>query len=135
MLQRVEGDGLHRKDTSRPVYLRFVLSVLCSALALAAVGCVCALFYPVIKELRALRVKADDGTEQRMLGFWSILLLSLAAACLCSTSSWLLTHLNSSPSRTTSMGPFQNSDSVWLDYGVAVLNGFMAMITVSWSLT
>uniref|UniRef100_A0A3P9BJ90 Uncharacterized protein n=1 Tax=Maylandia zebra TaxID=106582 RepID=A0A3P9BJ90_9CICH len=36
----------------------------------------CALIYPILKELRAERVTGEDGTEEKMLGFWSLLVLS-----------------------------------------------------------
>ncbi|GLD64752.1 ADP-ribosylation factor-like protein 6-interacting protein 6 [Lates japonicus] len=44
-----------------------VLSVLGSAVAAAAVGCFCAFVYPILKELRAGRVRGEDGTEERIL--------------------------------------------------------------------
>lgn len=124
-----------RAESSRPGVVGLVLSVLSSALVLAAVGCVCALIYPVLKELRELTVKGEDGTEQRMLGFWSILALSLVVACLCSAFSFCLTHLDSTYSKTHPQGPPPDSDRALLDYGMAVLNGVMAMFTVIWSLS
>uniref|UniRef100_A0A8C6WSV0 ADP-ribosylation factor-like protein 6-interacting protein 6 n=1 Tax=Neogobius melanostomus TaxID=47308 RepID=A0A8C6WSV0_9GOBI len=127
--------GLTRTESSRPGVLGLGLSALCSAVVLAAVGCVCALIYPVLKELRELRVRGQDGTEQRMLGFWSILALSLVVTCLCSTCSLFLTHLDSAHSMTRPQGLPQNSNGARLDYGMAVLNGVMAMFTVIWSLT
>ncbi|XP_032361838.1 ADP-ribosylation factor-like protein 6-interacting protein 6 isoform X2 [Etheostoma spectabile] len=72
-----------------------VLSVLCSAAAVVAVGCVCALIYPILKELRAERVRGEDGTEERMMGFWSILVLSVLLGCISCVFSWTLTYLNS----------------------------------------
>lgn len=122
-------------ESSRPGVVGLVLSVLSSVVVLAAVGCVCALIYPVLKELKDVRVKAEDGTEQRMLGFWSILALALVVAFLCSASSLCLIHLDSVHFRTRTPGPPHNSTSARLDYGMAVLNGVMAMFTVIWSLT
>ncbi|XP_074520899.1 ADP-ribosylation factor-like protein 6-interacting protein 6 [Halichoeres trimaculatus] len=72
-----------------------VLSVFGSAAAVAAVGCFCALVYPILKELRAERVRGEDGTEQRMLGFWSISVLSVLAGCICCIFSWTLTYMDS----------------------------------------
>ncbi|KAJ0062420.1 hypothetical protein NL108_011028 [Boleophthalmus pectinirostris] len=130
------GQGLTRRESSRPGLVGLVLSVLSSTVVLAVVGCVCALLYPVLKELRQLRGKREDGTEQKMLGFWSILVISLVVAGVCAASSWILTHLDSSHnSRTRPHGSPQDSDGVGLDYGMAALNGVMAMVTVIWSLS
>ncbi|XP_034533653.1 ADP-ribosylation factor-like protein 6-interacting protein 6 isoform X2 [Notolabrus celidotus] len=108
------------------------LSVLGSAVSVSAVGCLCALIYPILKELRAERVRGDDGTEQRML-----------AGCACCVFSWSLTYLNShQPSRESPTHLLKPADirdisapGFHMSYGVAVLNGIMAMLTVIWSLT
>uniref|UniRef100_A0A3P9ASI3 Uncharacterized protein n=1 Tax=Maylandia zebra TaxID=106582 RepID=A0A3P9ASI3_9CICH len=43
----------------------------------------CALIYPILKELRAERVTGEDGTEEKILGFWSLLVLSVLVGCIC----------------------------------------------------
>uniref|UniRef100_A0A3P8NWD8 Uncharacterized protein n=1 Tax=Astatotilapia calliptera TaxID=8154 RepID=A0A3P8NWD8_ASTCA len=53
----------------------------------------CALLHPILKELRAERVTGEDGTEEKMLGFWSLLVLSVG--CICCVFSWMLTYLDS----------------------------------------
>ncbi|XP_008278000.1 ADP-ribosylation factor-like protein 6-interacting protein 6 [Stegastes partitus] len=119
-----------------------VLSVLASAVTVAAVGCFCALVYPIVKELRAERVRGEDGTEQRMLGFWSILVLSVLVGCICCVLSWTFTYLNSYqpgmvfPTLLT-LAHFRDGSGhdFHMSYGVAVLNGIMAMLTVIWSLS
>uniref|UniRef100_A0A3P9DHV6 Uncharacterized protein n=1 Tax=Maylandia zebra TaxID=106582 RepID=A0A3P9DHV6_9CICH len=55
----------------------------------------CALIYPILKELRAERVTGEDGTEEKMLGFWSLLVLSVLVGCICCVFSWMLTYLDS----------------------------------------
>ncbi|XP_033472072.1 ADP-ribosylation factor-like protein 6-interacting protein 6 [Epinephelus lanceolatus] len=119
-----------------------VLSVLGSAVAVAAVGCVCALIYPILKELRAERVTGEDGAEHRMLGFWSILVLSLIAGCICCAFSWTLTYLDSyqpglASGTLLTLAHLRgvSSHRLHIGYGVAVLNGVMGMLTVIWSLT
>ncbi|GAA6216198.1 ADP-ribosylation factor-like protein 6-interacting protein 6 [Lates japonicus] len=115
-----------------------VLSVLGSAVAAAAVGCFCAFVYPILKELRAGRVRGEDGTEERILGFWSILVLSVLVGCICCISSWTLTYLDSyQPGMVfpTPLALAQFSRGFHMTYGVVVLNGIMAMLTVIWSLT
>lgn len=134
-IQRAEVVRVSRSETPTPGLFGLVLSVLCSAVVLTAVGCVCALIYPVLKELRESRVKGEDGSDQRMLGFWSILFLALVIACVCFTSSLFLIHLDSAHFRTRPPGSAQVSVREQLDYMMAVLNGVMAMFTVIWSLT
>ncbi|KAG7502238.1 ADP-ribosylation factor 6-interacting 6 [Solea senegalensis] len=113
------------------------LSVLSSAVFVAAVGCFCALVYPIMKELRAERVRGVDGTEERILGFWSILVLSVLVGSICCVLSWTLTYLDSYQAGSLALSLFRDaSDQGFLmDYGVVVLNGIMAMLTVIWSLT
>uniref|UniRef100_A0A3P9D188 Uncharacterized protein n=1 Tax=Maylandia zebra TaxID=106582 RepID=A0A3P9D188_9CICH len=55
----------------------------------------CALIYPILKELRAERVTGEDGTEEKILGFWSLLVLSVLVGCICCVFSWMLTYLDS----------------------------------------
>ncbi|XP_039870771.1 ADP-ribosylation factor-like protein 6-interacting protein 6 [Simochromis diagramma] len=117
------------------------LSVLGSAGAVAAVGFLCALIYPILKELRAERVTGEDGTEEKMLGFWSLLVLSVLVGCICCVFSWMLTYLDSFqpgmdfPTLRTVAHVRDASDRGFhVGYGVAVLNGIMAMLTIIWSL-
>ncbi|XP_030265793.1 ADP-ribosylation factor-like protein 6-interacting protein 6 [Sparus aurata] len=139
-----EGDGGRPATTTRrgpSHWPAVVLSVLGSAVAVAAVGCFCALVYPILKELRAQRVRGQDGTEERMLGFSSILVLSVIVGCVSCVFSWTLTYLNSNqPGRvvpTLTLAHFRDASGhgFHLGYGVAVLNGIMALLTVIWSLT
>nr|XP_020443639.1 ADP-ribosylation factor-like protein 6-interacting protein 6 [Monopterus albus] len=119
-----------------------ILSVLGSAVVVAAVGFFCALIYPILKELRAEKVRREDGTEQRMLGFWSILVLSVLVGCICCSCSWSLTYFNLYQPGIVFPAPLvlvpfrdTSAHSFHMGYGVAVLNGIMAMLTVIWSLT
>lgn len=118
-----------------------VLSALASVGAVAAAGCVCALLYPILKELRVERVIAHDGTEERILGFWSILVLSVLAGLVCFASSWTLTHLDSYKPGAA-FTPLTHTQSrnvsdhgLYLGYGVAILNGIMGFLAVTWNLT
>ncbi|XP_070850333.1 ADP-ribosylation factor-like protein 6-interacting protein 6 [Chaetodon trifascialis] len=139
-----EGQG---GSTTRPFTTRkgpklwsvVVLSALVSAAAVAAVGCFCALIYPILRELRAARVREQDGAELRMLGFWSILVLSVFAGCICCVFSWTLTYLDSHQPGMglPTLAHFRDASGhgFHMGYGVAVLNGVMAMLTIIWSLT
>lgn len=115
------------------------LSALGSAVTVAAVGCLCAFIYPILTELRAVTVRGEDGSEERILGFWSVLLLSLSAGCICCAFSWTLTYLDSYQPGTLVPTLAHLRDvsghGFLMDYGVVVLNGIMAMLTVIWSLT
>ncbi|XP_062270589.1 ADP-ribosylation factor-like protein 6-interacting protein 6 isoform X3 [Scomber scombrus] len=100
------------------------LSVLASSAAVAAVGGFSALLYPILT------------------GFWSILVLSVLAGCICCIFSWTLTYLDSyQPGMglptllTLSYLRDLSAHGFHMCYGVAVLNGIMAMLTVIWSLT
>ncbi|XP_059184067.1 ADP-ribosylation factor-like protein 6-interacting protein 6 [Centropristis striata] len=126
----------------RTRWLVVLLSALFSAGVVAAVGCVCALIYPILKELRAERVRGEDGTEQRMLGFWSVLVLSVLVGFICCVFSWTLTYLDSERTGVALGAPLTlahfrdiSGHGFHFGYGVAVLNGIMAMLTVVWSLT
>uniref|UniRef100_A0A3P9CEJ9 Uncharacterized protein n=1 Tax=Maylandia zebra TaxID=106582 RepID=A0A3P9CEJ9_9CICH len=55
----------------------------------------CTLLYPILKELQAERVTGEDGTEEKMLGFWSLLVLSVLVGCICCVFSWMFTYLDS----------------------------------------
>ncbi|XP_023282684.1 ADP-ribosylation factor-like protein 6-interacting protein 6 [Seriola lalandi dorsalis] len=138
-----EGAGGRAAARSGPRLWSVVgLSVFGSAVSVALVGCFCALIYPILKELRAVRLIGEDGSEEKILGFWSILVLSLLAGCICCVSSWTLTYLDSyQPGMAfpTLLDLTNFSDAsgcaFHMGYGVVVLNGVMAMLTVIWSLT
>ncbi|XP_056286771.1 ADP-ribosylation factor-like protein 6-interacting protein 6 [Pseudoliparis swirei] len=108
------------------------LSVLSSAGAAAAGGCLGALVYPVLTELKA------DWTEERVLGPWIILVLSVLVGCVCCLFSWTLTHLDSYGPDTgpppTHLRDVSDPGGL-VGSGVAGLNGLLAMLTVIWSLT
>ncbi|XP_061759674.1 ADP-ribosylation factor-like protein 6-interacting protein 6 [Nerophis ophidion] len=117
-----------------------LLSVLVSAAVVAAAGLFCAFLHPILQELQAERVIKEDGTEVRMLGFRSILVLSALAGIMCGFFSWTLAYLNAyKPGMVPLTGSLLYRDTVdqslHFDYGVAFLNGAMATLTVIWSLT
>ncbi|XP_029942247.1 ADP-ribosylation factor-like protein 6-interacting protein 6 [Salarias fasciatus] len=119
-----------------------LLSALASAAVVSAAGVFCAFCYIILKDLRADRVRREDGTEERMLGFWSILVLSVLAGCICCSLSCILTYLDSygpDGASPTSWSPTHCRDvsgqECYVSYGVALLNGIMAMLTVVWSLS
>ncbi|XP_026219376.1 ADP-ribosylation factor-like protein 6-interacting protein 6 [Anabas testudineus] len=137
--------GVGRSSTNRKglkPWSAVVLSVLLSAVAALVVGCFCALTYPIIRELRSQRVRGENGAEEKMLSFWSITVLSVLVGCICSIFSWTLTYFDSYqpgmvfPTQLVT-APFRDGSGsgFHMGYGVAVLNGIMAMLTVIWSLS
>ncbi|XP_061692510.1 ADP-ribosylation factor-like protein 6-interacting protein 6 [Syngnathoides biaculeatus] len=117
-----------------------VLSIVVSAVVVLAFGAFYALLDPILQELQAGRVKGEDGAEVPMLGFWSILVLSVITGLSCCVFSWTLTYLNSykpglvPPTIATLLCSEKPQQDLLLDYGVALLNGCMATFTVIWSL-
>uniref|UniRef100_A0A1A8L7L2 ADP-ribosylation-like factor 6 interacting protein 6 n=1 Tax=Nothobranchius pienaari TaxID=704102 RepID=A0A1A8L7L2_9TELE len=133
--ERSTWDGL------RP-WFGSVVSVLCSALLVTAVGFFCALVYPILKELRSERVGGQNGAGERILGFWSILVLAALVGCICCIFSWTLTYLDLQQPGVKfppppSLEHFRDitDHGFNVSYGVAALNGVMALLTVIWSLS
>ncbi|CAB1413338.1 unnamed protein product [Pleuronectes platessa] len=144
------GGGVGSGAADRPLSHRHgarrwsvvALSVLGSSVCVSAVGCLCAFIYPILKELRAGRVRGEDGTAERILGFWSILVLSVVVGCICCVFSWTLTYLDSYQPGKGFLSPLSLAHSrdepghrFQVGYGAVVLNGIMAMLTVFWILT
>lgn len=119
-----------------------ILSMLCCVLLVLAVAVFCAFLYLVLKDLRAERVLVEDGTEVRLLGFWSVLVLSMLAGFSCCSFSWTLTYFDSYEPGTFPPTPLSPANlrrvtghSFHMGYSVAVLNGIVAALTVVWNLT
>ncbi|XP_038130742.1 ADP-ribosylation factor-like protein 6-interacting protein 6 [Cyprinodon tularosa] len=118
------------------------LSALGSAAAVAAAGSFCGLIYPILRDLRAERLRGENGTEERILGFWSILVISTLVGCVSCISSWILTYLDSFQPGGALPGLLSlpdvrdaSSRGFNLSFGLALLNGIMAALTVIWSLS
>ncbi|CAL8289470.1 unnamed protein product [Lota lota] len=114
-----------------------LLSTVCSAFVVLAAGVICALLYTILKELRGERVRANDGTEVSMLGFWSILVLSAIAGCICCAFSLTLTYLDSYTPGMVFLPHFRPAPrrSFHVGYAVALVNGFMASLAAVWTLS
>ncbi|KAK3575155.1 hypothetical protein QTP86_020941 [Hemibagrus guttatus] len=72
-----------------------ICSMLCCLVVVSFIAILCSLLYVILKDLRAERVTTEDGTEVRLLGFWSMLVLSFLAGVLCCSFSWTLTYFDS----------------------------------------
>uniref|UniRef100_A0A3Q3W2C5 ADP-ribosylation factor-like 6 interacting protein 6 n=1 Tax=Mola mola TaxID=94237 RepID=A0A3Q3W2C5_MOLML len=130
--QRLGGDGAGPR-----LWSAALLSALGSAVAVAAVGCVCALLYPILKG----RPPNWASEVRPKIRFWSVLVLSLLTGCVCCVFSLTLTYLDSEQpgARSQTLTPAQHRDAsvpgFHMRYGVAVLNGIMGLLAAIWSLT
>ncbi|XP_058520468.1 ADP-ribosylation factor-like protein 6-interacting protein 6 [Ochotona princeps] len=118
-----------------------VLSVLCSLLFAAILAFLLAIVYLVVKELHAENLKNEDGVDSGILGFWTLLTISLAAGFSCCSFSWTVTYFDSFepgmfPPTPLSPARFKKltGHSFHMGYSMAILNGIVAALTVAWCL-
>lgn len=118
-----------------------LLSVFCCLILVAGLAFILAFFFVFMKELPSEKTKNENGMETHLLGFWSLLVLSLAAGLSCCSFSWTVTYFDSfepgmfpptplSPARFRRM----TGHSFHMGYSMALLNGIVAALTVVWSL-
>ncbi|XP_018598659.1 ADP-ribosylation factor-like protein 6-interacting protein 6 [Scleropages formosus] len=130
------GSGSRRHWPAR------VLAMLCCIIMLSIVAFFLSLFYVILKDLRTASVTTEDGSEVKLLGFWSLLVLSTVAGISCCSFSWTLTYFDSfepgmfpptplSPARLRKM----TGHSFHMGYSVAILNGIAAALTIFWCLS
>ncbi|XP_072539810.1 ADP-ribosylation factor-like protein 6-interacting protein 6 [Salminus brasiliensis] len=119
-----------------------ICSMLCCIFVFSFIAVLVSFLYIILKDLRAERITTDDGAEVRLLGFWSMLVLSSVAGVLCCSFSWTLTYFDSfepgmfpptplSPAKLRKM----TGHSFHMGYSMAILNGIVAALTVIWYLT
>ncbi|KAL4608976.1 ADP-ribosylation factor-like protein 6-interacting protein 6 [Arapaima gigas] len=136
MAARRMGSGSRRHWPAR------VFAMLCCIIILSVIAFFLSLFYVILKDLRTARVTAEDGSEIKLLGFWSLLVLSTVAGISCCSFSWTLTYFDSfepgmfpptplSPARLRKM----TGHSFHMGYSVAILNGIAAALTIFWCLS
>ncbi|CAB1327599.1 unnamed protein product, partial [Coregonus sp. 'balchen'] len=103
---------------NRRLWTARIFSMLCCVLVVSVVAVFCAFVYLILKELRTERVIGEDGSEVRLLGFWSVLVMSVLAGVCCCSFTWTITYFDSFEPGTFPPTPL-----------VAVLNGIVAAIT------
>ncbi|KAJ8350232.1 hypothetical protein SKAU_G00253620 [Synaphobranchus kaupii] len=119
-----------------------IFSMLCCIVILSVVAFLLAFMYLILKELHSERLITEDGSEIKLLGFWSLLVLSTVAGISCCSFSWTLTYFDSfepgmfpptplSPARQRKM----TGHSFHMGYSMAILNGVVAGLTVVWCLS
>ncbi|XP_004620567.1 ADP-ribosylation factor-like protein 6-interacting protein 6 [Sorex araneus] len=123
---------------ARPVRL---LSVLCSLLFAALLALLLAGAYLAAKELHAENLKNEDSVHTGLLGFWTLLAVSLTAGFCCCSFSWTVTYFDSFepgmfPPTPLSPAKFRKltGHSFHMGYSMAILNGIVAALTVAWCL-
>ncbi|XP_059427405.1 ADP-ribosylation factor-like protein 6-interacting protein 6 [Carassius carassius] len=119
-----------------------IVSVLCSVVIVSFIAVIISFLYIVLKDLRAERITTEDGSEVRLLGFWSILVLSSVAGVLCCSFSWTLTYFDSLEPGMFPPTPLSSArlkrmtgHSFHMGYSMAILNGIVAALTIVWYLT
>lgn len=118
-----------------------VLSILCSLLFAVLLAFLLAIAYLIVKELHAENLKNEDDVDTGLLGFWTLLIISLTAGFSCCSFSWTVTYFDSFepgmfPPTPLSPARFKKltGHSFHMGYSMAILNGIVAALTVAWCL-
>ncbi|XP_038606816.1 ADP-ribosylation factor-like protein 6-interacting protein 6 [Tachyglossus aculeatus] len=140
-LRRPSSSSSSSSSSWRPWPAR-LLSVACALLFVALLAFLLAIVYLVVQELRVETSKTEDGMETGLLGFWTLLVISLTAGFSCCSFSWTVTYFDSFepgmfPPTPLSPARFKRltGHSFHMGYSIAILNGIVAAVTVAWSLT
>ncbi|XP_026348579.2 ADP-ribosylation factor-like protein 6-interacting protein 6 isoform X2 [Ursus americanus] len=72
-----------------------VLSILCSLLFAILLAFLLAIAYLIVKELHAENLKTEEDIDTGLLGFWTLLIISLSAGFSCCSFSWTVTYFDS----------------------------------------
>ncbi|XP_015452033.1 ADP-ribosylation factor-like protein 6-interacting protein 6 isoform X2 [Pteropus alecto] len=87
------ADARNRSQARRwPVQ---ILSILCSLLFAILLAFLLAIAYLIVKELHAENLKNEDDIDTGLLGFWTLLIISLIAGFSCCSFSWTVTYFDS----------------------------------------
>lgn len=117
-----------------------LLSMVCCLVIVSILAVLFVVLYIVVQDMQAGKVN-EDGVKTSLLGFWSLLVLSLLAGLSCCSFSWTVTYFDSfepgmfpptplSPARFKRM----TGHSFHMGYTMAILNGIVAALTVLWCL-
>uniref|UniRef100_A0A8C9BVP6 ADP-ribosylation factor-like protein 6-interacting protein 6 n=1 Tax=Phocoena sinus TaxID=42100 RepID=A0A8C9BVP6_PHOSS len=103
-----------------------VLSVLCSLLLAILLAFLLAITYLIVKELHAENLKNEDDVHTGLLGFWTLLIISLTAGFSCCSFSWTVTYFDSFELFKKLTG-----HSFHVGYSMAILNGIVTALSVA----
>ncbi|KAM8933531.1 ADP-ribosylation factor-like protein 6-interacting protein 6 [Pelodytes ibericus] len=118
-----------------------VFSMLCCLVIIGFLAFMLTILYLVMHEMQSGKEISENGVKTSLLGFWSLLVLSLIAGVSCCSFSWTVTYFDSfepgmfpptplSPARFRKM----TGHSFHVGYTMAILNGVVAALTVLWCL-
>lgn len=118
------------------------LSIILCIMVASMIALFFSFVYLVLKDLKTEKLIREDGTEVKLLGFWSLLILSSLAGISCCSFSWTLTYFDSYDLGTFPPTPLSSSrvrrmtgHSFHMGYSMAILNGIVAAFTVIWCLS
>ncbi|XP_077129060.1 ADP-ribosylation factor-like protein 6-interacting protein 6 [Ranitomeya variabilis] len=117
-----------------------LLSMVCCLVIVSILALLFVVLYIVVQDMQTGKVN-EDGVKASLLGFWSLLVLSVLAGLSCCSFSWTVTYFDSfepgmfpptplSPARFRKM----TGHSFHMGYTMAILNGVVAALTVLWCL-
>nr|DBA19745.1 TPA: hypothetical protein GDO54_015528 [Pyxicephalus adspersus] len=117
-----------------------LFSMFCCLMIVSILAVLLVVIYLVLQDMRYEK-ESEDGVKTSVLGFWSLLVLSLIAGLSCCSFSWTVTYFDSfepgmfpptplSPARFRKM----TGHSFHVGYTMAILNGIVAAFTVLWCL-
>ncbi|XP_042804723.1 ADP-ribosylation factor-like protein 6-interacting protein 6 isoform X1 [Panthera leo] len=119
-----------------------ILSILCSLLFAILLAFLLAIAYLIVKELHAENLKTED-VDTGLLGFWTLLIISLSAGFSCCSFSWTVTYFDSFepgmfPPTPLSPARFKTSQVSHrrgnLRAGVVFLSGEKKIMETDWTL-
>ncbi|XP_004674935.1 PREDICTED: ADP-ribosylation factor-like protein 6-interacting protein 6 [Condylura cristata] len=116
-----------------------VLSILCSLLFAILLAFLLAITYLIVKELHTENSKNEGDVDTGLLGFWTLLIISITAGFSCCSFSWTVTYFDSFepgmfPPTPLSPARFKKltGHSFHMGYSMAILNGIVAALTIAW---
>ncbi|CAI9601473.1 unnamed protein product [Staurois parvus] len=113
-----------------------LFSMFCCLLIVSILAVLLVFAYIILQEMRYGK-ESEDGMKTSILGFWSLLVLSLVAGLSCCSFSWTVTYFDSfepgmfpptplSPARFRKM----TGHSFHVGYTMAILNGIVAALSL-----
>ncbi|TKC50185.1 hypothetical protein EI555_004074 [Monodon monoceros] len=101
-------------------------SQFCSLLLAILLAFLLAITYLIVKELHAENLKNEDDVHTGLLGFWTLLIISLTAGFSCCSFSWTVTYFDSFELFKKLTG-----HSFHVGYSMAILNGIVTALSVA----
>ncbi|XP_018429309.1 PREDICTED: ADP-ribosylation factor-like protein 6-interacting protein 6 [Nanorana parkeri] len=117
-----------------------LFSMFCCLVVVSMLAVLLVCLYIVLQDMHYGK-ESEEEVKTSMLGFWSLLVLSLVAGLSCCSFSWTVTYFDSFepgmfPPTPLSPARFRKitGHSFHVGYTMAILNGIVAALTVLWCL-